>query len=79
MTNKVAYLEDLENAAAQGCQSPGCDHKHHAGPLYLHAICHSAGLSISFEFGNEHLAVVCAKCGTEVIRVQIASKGREEC
>ena len=74
---KVAYLEDLENAAAQGCQSPNCDHKH-AGPLFLHAVCHNAGLSISFEFGDDHLTVVCAKCGGDVIRIQIAAEGREE-
>jgi len=76
---KVAYLEDLENAAAQGCQSPGCDHKH-AGPLFLHARCHDyEGLSVSFEYGNEYLVVACSKCAVEVIRIQIESKGRGEC
>jgi len=73
---KVAYLEDLENAAARGCQTPGCNHKH-AGPLYLHPMCHEYGpLSISFEFGDNHLTVICAKCEKEVIRIQVESKGR---
>jgi len=76
---KIAYLEDLEDAAARGCQTPGCDHKH-AGPLYLHAFCHKyEGMSVSFEFGNGYLTVACSRCQQEVIRIQIESKGRGEC
>jgi len=76
---KVAYLEDLEIAVANGCQTPGCNHKH-SGPLYLHGKCHQyeGKLDVSFSFGDGHIVVSCAKCHSEVIRIQIASKGRKE-
>ena len=77
---KVAYLEDLEKACAQGCQEPGCNHEH-SGPLYLHGKCHKyeGKLDVSFSFGDNHLVVSCAKCHEEVIRIQVASKQPREC
>jgi len=74
------HLEDLEDAAAKGCNEPGCTHEDHgSGPLYLHAFCHKyAGLAVSFKYGENYLVIACAKCSKEVIRVQIDSKGREE-
>ncbi|MCK5316925.1 MAG: hypothetical protein KAJ55_03375 [Anaerolineales bacterium] len=76
----AAYLEDLEDATAQGCTTPGCNHEH-SGPLYLHPMCHKfeGKLEVSFKFGDDHVVIACAQCHSEVIRVQVASKGREEC
>jgi hypothetical protein len=77
-----AYLEDLEDAIALGCTEPGCTHEHeHNGPLYLHPMCHKyeGKLEVSFHFGDNHVLVSCALCHAEVIRIQLASKGRGEC
>jgi hypothetical protein len=63
----------LDGRAAGGCEVPGCDHRGHSGPLFLHAACHpAAGSRCSYTPETGVLEIRCHKCTRLVCRVLVA-------
>jgi hypothetical protein len=58
------------------CHSPGCDHTHHDGPMFLHPRCHLGFPTwVSYEKGV--ITVRCAKCEKLVAEIEVA-KGPDQ-
>jgi hypothetical protein len=68
-------LDQLFAAAAGGCQTAGCDHRH-SGPLFLHPKCHmKAGTWTSVDPSSRTLRVTCKVCKKEVVLIQCGGGG----
>lgn len=71
------YLEDIEEFVVQGCASLDCKHEGH-DRMFVHARCHLGGrIEVSFKFGDNFLTIACGECHQEIMKIIIASKGRE--
>jgi hypothetical protein len=62
----------LDGMAAQGCQVPGCTHKHE-DEIYLRGRCHpSGGISIGYAKGSGILRVTCKECDALIAAIKVA-------
>lgn len=67
-------LPTLEKMIGQGCQAPGCDHKHDP-TLFLHSRCHPEGeVEVSYTKDDGFVLVACRECGKEIAKVKVAKE-----
>jgi len=73
---KPDYMEDLAEIIAQGCQTPGCTHKHTS--LVVVARCHpKAGINAIIDSVTQTIAIRCRECEQTVVKIKIASRGKQ--
>lgn len=71
-----AYIEDLQEIIAKGCQTPGCTHKH--TKLVVVARCHpKAGIDAIIDAVTQTIVVRCRECNQNVAEIKIASRGKQ--
>jgi hypothetical protein len=69
-------MEDLAEIIAQGCQTPGCTHKHTS--LVVVARCHpKAGIDAIIDSVTQTIAIRCRECKQNVAEIKIASRGKQ--
>lgn len=61
-------IDEVFKSAAQGCQVPGCTHKH--GEVILAAACHpQAGMRVSVDADRGVMSIACGICNQPVITI----------
>lgn len=71
---EASCREDIDEAMACGCGTPGCKNK----AEWLHQRCHpGAGISVRYE--NGIMELYCHECRKPVMAVHIASREKIEC
>ena len=69
---KPLAIIELEAMLAEGCQVPGCHHKH-PEEIFLNQRCHPvAGLEAGYKKGSGVLRVSCRICHARVTEVAVA-------